>query len=269
MKSLLRAALGRKRTAWILGGSLGLSVIVTLTGVSAANPPQLIIESLAGRDSFERYCAPCHGVNGKGNGSVAPALKIAPPDLTRLAQRNAGAFPAQLVRSYVTGSGRPVTAHGTSEMPVWGPIFRYFESDVRVRERIANVVTYIESLQEASSGRDDPGGRLFFTYCASCHGRHARGDGPLASSLRKPPPDLTHLTVRNGGTFPTERVRQIVEGRGIAAHGDREMPVWGDAFQATTDGLRPADVEARIAAIARYLAAIQQRAGEWPSASAR
>jgi mono/diheme cytochrome c family protein len=261
--------LGRERIVWLLGCALGLSVAVTLTGSPAVNPPQLVIESLAGRDSFERYCAPCHGIDGRGNGSVAPALKIAPPDLSRLSQRNGGAFPAELVRSYVTGYARPLPAHGTPEMPIWGPIFRYFESDVRVRERIANLATYIESLQEGSSGRDDPGARLFFTYCASCHGRYARGDGPVAQSLRKPPPDLTKFTARYGGTFPADRIRRIVDGREVAAHGDREMPVWGDAFQVRNDSLRPADVEARIAAIVRYLAAIQERAGDWPPALGR
>jgi mono/diheme cytochrome c family protein len=189
--------------------------------------------------------------------------------LTRLAQRNSGEFPAELVRLTVLGYARPAPAHGTSEMPVWGPIFRYFESDARVRERIGNLVTFLESLQEPSSGRDDPGGRLFVTYCASCHGRTGRGDGPVAPSLRRRPPDLTGFSARNGGVFPAERVRQIVDGRGIAAHGDREMPVWGDAFQVTTDGLRPADVEARVAAVVRYLAAIQERAGDPPPASGR
>jgi mono/diheme cytochrome c family protein len=229
-----------------------------------ADSSQILIESLAGRDSFERYCAPCHGTTGKGNGSVAPALKTKPADLSRLAQRNGGAFPAESVRAQLTGKARPMPAHGTSDMPVWGPIFRYFESDIRVQERIGNLIAYIERLQELSSGPDDPGARLFVTYCASCHGRDARGHGPVAGQLRHAPPDLTKFTSRNGGLFPSERVRQIIDGRGIAAHGDRDMPVWGDAFQ-VSDIHAPGDVEARIAAIVRYLAAIQERAGDRPT----
>jgi mono/diheme cytochrome c family protein len=147
-------------------------------------------------------------------------------------------------------------------MPVWGPLFRAFESDIRVQERIANLITHIESLQQPSSGPNDPGAQLFRTYCASCHGISARGDGPAAGQMRKTPPDLTKYAARNSGVFPSERLRQIVDGRGLAAHGDREMPVWGDAFHTARNGLTPEAVKARIDAIVRYLGAIQQRDAE-------
>ena len=104
-----------------------------------------------------------------------------------------------------------------------------------------------------------PGAQLFRTYCASCHGLSGRGDGPVAEAFRKPIPDLTQYTARNDGVFPTERVRQIIDGRGIAAHGNREMPVWGDAFRSEHGGLSTEEVKARIGAIVRYLEAIQQR----------
>ena len=104
-----------------------------------------------------------------------------------------------------------------------------------------------------------PGAQLVRTYCASCHGLSGRGDGPVAEAFRKPIPDLTQYTARNDGVFPTERVRQIIDGRGIAAHGDREMPVWGDAFRSEHGGLSTEEVKARIGAIVRYLEAIQQR----------
>ena len=105
-----------------------------------------------------------------------------------------------------------------------------------------------------------PGAQLFRTYCASCHGLSARGDGPVAEAFRKPVPDLTQYTARNDGVFPSERVRQIIDGRGIAAHGNREMPVWGEAFRSERGGLSAEAVKARIDAIVRYLEAIQQRA---------
>ena len=100
----------------------------------------MLTDSLAGRDSFQLYCAPCHGTDTRGNGPVAPALKTAPPDLTQLARRNGGAFPADRVRAFVTGIGRTLPTHGPAEMPVWGPTFRAFETDVRVQERIKNLV---------------------------------------------------------------------------------------------------------------------------------
>ena len=218
--------------------------------------PPILSESLAGRDSFALYCAPCHGSGGRGDGPVASALRTRPANLTTLTQRNDGAFPRDRVRDFVTGSGRQLPAHGTTEMPVWGPMFRAFESDARARERIENLLTHIESLQLPSTGANDTGSQLFRTYCASCHGASGRGNGPLADQLRRMPPDLTQFTRRNGGTFPSERVYRIIDGRDVASHGDREMPVWGDIFKIGTS--RP-DAKAQIDAIVRYLAGIQER----------
>jgi mono/diheme cytochrome c family protein len=243
-------------------------VIASLGGAVAAQsrveppPPSIAIPSLAGRDSFALYCASCHGPSGRGDGPVAQALKTRPADLTVLAQRNGGAFPRDRVRDYVTGAGRNLPAHGTAEMPVWGPMFRAFETDARVRERIENLLTYVETLQSASTAADDPGARAFRNYCASCHGRNGRGDGPIADQLRHAPPDLTTFASRNGGVFPSERLSRIVEGRDVASHGDRDMPVWGDAFRATEGGYSPEAVQARIASIMRFVRGIQQRPAE-------
>lgn len=111
-------------------------------------PPPLVIESLAGEDSFGFYCASCHGATGKGDGPVAKALKTAPPDLTVLARRNGGTFPTADVISFIDGTGRPMPSHGPGDMPVWGPIFRALEtSDPRVKVRLQNIVAYIESIQ--------------------------------------------------------------------------------------------------------------------------
>jgi len=239
-----------------------LAAAVMLLGITVATqesqqPPSLLMESLAGRDSFERYCASCHGAQGRGDGSVASALTTPPADLTALARRHDGAFPREAVRDFITGTGRLVAAHGTSEMPTWGPLFGAFESDVRVRLRIENLVTYIESFQAPSTGPEDPGSRLFKAHCASCHGATGRGNGPLAEDLRHRPPDLTKYTERNGGVFPRERVLRIIDGRDAPSHVDREMPVWGDVFRRRGSGA--AGVEDRIHAIIRYLEGIQGR----------
>jgi hypothetical protein len=73
-------------------------------------------------------------------------LKVRPPDLTRLAQLYGGAFPRQRVEAFVTNDGAVLSpAHGTSDMPVWGPIFRGLDpSDTLVKVRIANLVAHIE-----------------------------------------------------------------------------------------------------------------------------
>jgi mono/diheme cytochrome c family protein len=110
--------------------------------------PSLLIPSLSGRDIFTFYCSPCHGRDGRGNGPVAPALKTAPPDLTRLTIRNSGTFPRGRVENFVANGSPDVPAHGSREMPVWGPTFLALEpSDTLVKIRIANVVDYVESIQ--------------------------------------------------------------------------------------------------------------------------
>ena len=103
------------------------------------------------------------------------------------------------------------------------------------------------------------GAQVFRTYCASCHGGRGTGDGPAAIAMRKPPPDLTRIAARNRGVFPAERVRQIVQGRGPAAHGERTMPVWGDVFARKVAGPSP---EALVDALVRYLDGFQERTGE-------
>ena len=68
----------------------------------------------------------------------------------------------------------------------------------------------------------------FYRLCAVCHGEEARGDGPMSSMLKTPPPDLTVLAKNNGGNFPFLRVLAMIDGRDmVEVHGNREMPVWG------------------------------------------
>jgi mono/diheme cytochrome c family protein len=228
--------------------------------VPRQQPPQVLTESLAGRDSFDRYCAPCHGVGGRGDGPVATELKTRPADLTRLAGRNNGSFPAERVSAFVTGTGRSLPAHGTAEMPVWGPTFRAFEADARVGERIKNLVAYLGTIQQATSAPDSQGAQLFRTHCASCHGPTGTG-GVTGDRLRQNPPDLTSFTARNGGIFPSERVAKIIDGRDVPSHGDRQMPVWGNTFRTSREGLSADEVRGRIAAIVAFLEAIQRRNG--------
>ena len=102
----------------------------------------------SGVEMFNSYCAPCHGKNGKGSGPAAASLKNPPANLTQLAKKNGGKFPADRVanvlRSGVTG------AHGSPEMPVWGPLFSEVSGrdPAIVQMRVANLVRYIESIQE-------------------------------------------------------------------------------------------------------------------------
>ena len=88
-------------------------------------------------------------------------------------------------------------------------------------------------------GRD-----LFEFYCATCHGRDGKGTGPVAAALKTPPADLTIIAKHNGGRFPRGEVIAFVadEKSPIAAHGPRQMPVWGPIVRA----LDPSDTRAKV-----------------------
>jgi mono/diheme cytochrome c family protein len=104
------------------------------------------------------------------------------------------------------------------------------------------------------------GRQSFRTYCASCHGKEAKGDGALAEHLRVAPADLTRISERNGGEFPFDDVSKKIDGREkVSGHGNRDMPVWGDAFK-TTDTEEQA--QERINQITHFLWSIQVVAGE-------
>ena len=112
--------------------------------------PPLVIPSMYGQDLFNFYCASCHGRDGEGRGPVVPALTVSPPDLTTLAARHDGKFPKGMVESFVTGNRVPVVpAHGSTDMPVWGPIFQALDPNSTAnRVRIEIIVGYIESIQK-------------------------------------------------------------------------------------------------------------------------
>ena len=102
------------------------------------------------------------------------------------------------------------------------------------------------------------GDAQFKTYCGSCHGKSAKGDGPLADHLRIRPPDLTLIAKRNGGKFDADKVYRIIDGReGVKGHGGTDMPVWGDAFKRSGEGYSEKAVKTRIQAIVDYLSSIQ------------
>ena len=144
MRQSTRMILGSMVALALMGGS-DLGVAAQQTG---RTPPPLLIPSVAGGDLFRFYCASCHGREGKGDGPVASALNRRPPDLTTMARRNGGRFPTDRVERFVTGDREPSLAHGSADMPVWGPIFQALDPQDRMnRIRIENVVAFIESIQ--------------------------------------------------------------------------------------------------------------------------
>ena len=106
----------------------------------------------------------------------------------------------------------------------------------------------------AASGKE-----MFKSYCASCHGPGAKGDGPAAAALKSAPRDLTLLTKSNSGKFPSERIMSILRGQAtVTAHGNRDMPVWGPVFWHISQG-HESEVQQRIVNLTRYIESLQAK----------
>jgi mono/diheme cytochrome c family protein len=137
-----------------LGSTLLIAIAIHANNRPTVNqsqfPPTYVP---SGQEMYHQYCAACHGADAKGNGPAASRLKTMPPDLTKLAQRNMGNFPSDYVAS-VLRFGLGPTAHGSSDMPTWGPIFQFIDKDNEraVEQRIKNLSNYLASLQEGARG---------------------------------------------------------------------------------------------------------------------
>jgi mono/diheme cytochrome c family protein len=120
--------------------STSRKVVIPVTRTSATN----------GKQMYVNYCAPCHGVDGRGQGPVAAALKKQPADLALLSKNNGGKFPSTHVMTVLQfGADNP--SHGTADMPVWGPVLSGMDAtgaEANVKAlRISNLSRYLQSLQ--------------------------------------------------------------------------------------------------------------------------
>ena len=129
----------------ILAGVAALA----LPALAPAQTPRVKMESAPatsaadGREMYLAYCAACHGTAGKGNGPAAAALRVRPADLTQLSKIHPGGLSQKDFEDRIQGTNMP-SAHGSSPMPVWGPIFRAIGND---QLRIYNLKKYVDSLQ--------------------------------------------------------------------------------------------------------------------------
>jgi mono/diheme cytochrome c family protein len=142
--------------------TVGFAAILVLLAIAPGTAPpntgreqdvvreqENVIRSLEGATLYHAYCAVCHGVNGKGGGPAASALKTTPPDLTQITRRNGGPFPALRVQKIISGEEAATPAHGSREMPIWGPIFGQIAWDQDLgKVRVYNLSKYLESLQQ-------------------------------------------------------------------------------------------------------------------------
>lgn len=134
-------------------------VLILVVGVAAAEDKPAVDKvstrrtiAASGKQTYRQYCASCHGVEARGDGPAAFVLKTPPPDLTTLAKRRGGKFPYEYVFD-VLRFGTRVVSHGSSDMPIWGPIFGSLDNydKVAVRKRIKDLSDYLASLQQKES----------------------------------------------------------------------------------------------------------------------
>ena len=133
---------------------LALSFAIIASGATLLMSQQRPAESrsssvaveLTGKEMFKAYCASCHGEDARGQGPATQALKITPPDLTLLARQNKGKFPADHVNAVIV-HGINTPAHGSAEMPVWGPVFVELKGHRAVIVRANRLSEFIETLQ--------------------------------------------------------------------------------------------------------------------------
>jgi len=134
--------------ALIVISAIAVAQTATQTPPVVKHVPITNAPSNSGKEMFNSYCAVCHGTNAKGDGPAASAMKVAPTDLTALAQKNGGKYPAAHVGSVIRGQGT-LPSHGSEDMPVWGRLFSSISQghDAQVQQRVANLVEYIGTLQ--------------------------------------------------------------------------------------------------------------------------
>ena len=142
----------------------------------------------------------------------------------------------------------------------------------RISTRVAWLVLALGcATQEAAPEAAAPGtesqrvaaGRAEYeTDCMACHGIDGDGTGPVAPYMKPPPADLRRIAARRGGAFPHAAIEAYIDGRDpIAAHGSRDMPIWGAAFreESELDQATETRVRGRIVLLVHYLESIQQR----------
>jgi mono/diheme cytochrome c family protein len=138
---------------------ISLVVLILVVSVAGAQnkptadnvrPPRITAEP--GKQTYMHYCASCHGVSAMGDGPAASMLKTQPSDLTTLAKRHGGEFPHDYISSVLL-FGTRIMSHGSSDMPIWGPIFASMDNydKVAVRKRIKDLSDYLMSLQQKDS----------------------------------------------------------------------------------------------------------------------
>jgi mono/diheme cytochrome c family protein len=128
-----------------------IAACIVMFGLAIVASPTRAAQKEEGRAHYLRYCAACHGAEGKGDGTVSRSLKLKPLDLTQLQKRNKGVFPSDKIMATIDGRTR-IDAHGESKMPVWGEIFEKqatAEKDPSAASaaKVTTIVEYLSTIQ--------------------------------------------------------------------------------------------------------------------------
>lgn len=136
-----------------VAGAAFTALAIVAASAPAASAQKIVrkdaqrIESVQGVDTFNAYCAVCHGKTAKGDGPAAKALTKAPADLTTIAKRHGGNFSRSDVEDVILGK-QVMVSHGTRDMPIWGPVLQSISPDNSfVKLRVANLLDYLKSIQ--------------------------------------------------------------------------------------------------------------------------
>ncbi|PYQ65153.1 MAG: cytochrome C [Acidobacteria bacterium] len=142
---------GLQMIAFLGLASLAAALPLSQTAAPGGSQDRKESRAEAGVRTYRAYCASCHGASAAGNGPMAEVLKVKPADLTRIRERNGGAFPEARIAAIIDGR-LEIHGHGPGSMPVWGLTFRESgrdsDQETEVRERIKDLVAYLESVQK-------------------------------------------------------------------------------------------------------------------------
>jgi mono/diheme cytochrome c family protein len=137
-------------------GSIGCVLLSVLAAgaplpdrAACAQGRETAVYAVSGAYAYRTYCASCHGTDGKGEGPLAQNLRFHPPDLTELAKKNGGEYPADKVNRIIDGRS-PLKGHGGPEMPIWGDAFKNADTgydEQTVKDKIRSIVDYLRTLQ--------------------------------------------------------------------------------------------------------------------------
>ena len=117
------------------------------------------------------------------------------------------------------------------------------------------------SARLSTAAESDQGQKLYMQYCSSCHGEGGKGNGPVSAHLKIKVPDLTLLKKKHKGIYPLDYVMSTIDGRrAVRAHGDREVPVWGEVFREEVAKEKYKELTTLLTAkvIAEYVATLQR-----------